>query len=262
MLIHKSNECPKCGGGHANQCYVVYDNGSYCFSCGFFEGHGENYYAFKSVRNALNISDITKDLDIIRNPKQFSTYILNWLYKYYVYDELIYKYNIYFVPYEEVETKSSRVVGESLLFPMIEDGEVVYMQRRFFPDKQVLSSGKQKSPCLLGSGSDTIVITEDYISALRVAEYVDSICLFGTNLKNDFVKLLYKYKYVIIWLDGDEPGINAALAIKNKLKQKIKQHNRLFAFDPVDIKIAIIKTKQDPKCYKPCVIKNILKVAI
>lgn len=61
--------------------------------------------------------------------------------------------------------------------------------------------------------SKTIVLTEDMVSAIRIAEatdHVDVACILGTTVNSN--KLLYlvsNYDHVHLWLDGDKAGIDA-----------------------------------------------------
>ena len=66
----------------------------------------------------------------------------------------------------------------------------------------------------------TVVLTEDYISAVRVHQCgVDSWCLFGTTLNySDVELLLNNYNKIYIWLDGDKPGRDGAAKITKSIK--------------------------------------------
>ena len=65
--------------------------------------------------------------------------------------------------------------------------------------------------------SDSLVLVEDPISAIRVAEFMPCMCLFGTNLEDSAAKLCRKYKNVIIFLDNDTAGIDGIMKIAGKL---------------------------------------------
>ena len=261
MLISKSNYCPKCKGPHSNDCYAVYDNGSYCYSCGFYKFYGENYFAFKP--EFKKDDSRFSNLEFVTNPRQFSQTVLDWLYKYYMYDDLITKYHIMYAPYDEVITKGGAIAkGESLIFPVVKgNNEITFFQRRFFPDKDIFSVGNLAHPTFIGDTGDTLVITEDLISSVRVHESseFDSLCLFGTGIKKDWLGTLNFWDTRIIWLDGDEPGQQAAKIIESKLHSYAKYHNKEFAFDPINPRIINIKTDKDPKAYSPSEIKQILE---
>ena len=93
---------------------------------------------------------------------------------------------------------------------------------------------------------DTLVICEDPISAVRISQYKDCVCLGGTNFSssNSLVPLFLKYKRLTAWFDGDLAGIKAA--------EKFRKHFKLIK------PIKIIRTKKDPKCYSPTELKEIL----
>lgn len=80
----------------------------------------------------------------------------------------------------------------------------------------------------------TVVLVEDVVSALRVSEHMNCICLGGTNL-TDFVKefIIGSYENVIVFLDGDDAGRNAA--------EKIRKELKLYC------NVRVIRAKRDPK---------------
>lgn len=65
---------------------------------------------------------------------------------------------------------------------------------------------------------DTLVLVEDQISSIKVSRVHYCAALLGTNLSDDGLKLLKEIGVtkLQLMLDGDKPGIDAALRIKEK----------------------------------------------
>jgi 5S rRNA maturation endonuclease (ribonuclease M5) len=95
------------------------------------------------------------------------------------------------------------------------------------------------------SSERKVVLTEDIVSAIRVADFSNVICLGGTSAKKDQIApLLNLYDEIIIWLDGDVAGQRGAEKIRNQLK--------------LTKKIRIVYTAKDPKAHTTDEIKKIL----
>lgn len=251
MLITKSSDCPHCGAGHANQCYVIYDNGEHCFSCGYSKSTNSNNFAFKpspTIFKQLIFPD-----GVTNNYNEFSLDILKYLNKYYINKNEIYQNKVMFVPYQSFTTKAGlSFSGESLLFLNKDDTLVYGYQRRFFPNKNIISVGDFNIPCVLNPrqfNNDTICVVEDYISAVRLSEFIPSLCLFGTSLKSSGLTKILEFKNIILWLDGDNPGQQAAKKISLKLCDIIKYNQRRTPYKPLNYTINNIATDLDPKCY-------------
>ena len=87
--------CPHCDGGHKSPCYAEYVDGYKCFSCGVSKSYNNHRMAVMGRTRPT----IKKDMHIpnhISNPKLFNVGVLQWLYSYYVFDDLIRKHNISF----------------------------------------------------------------------------------------------------------------------------------------------------------------------
>lgn len=84
-------------------------------------------------------------------------------------------------------------------------------------------------------GTDSVVLTEDVVSAYKVADVMDSIALGGTHLKQSALSFILEhgYKNVYIMLDGDKAGQDAAYKIHKKLGLYVNRH--------------VIKVRRDPK---------------
>lgn len=260
MLIEKRNKCPWRNEPHMNLAYAIYTDGDYCYSC--------NRGSFKSRdwmldRNVLCINeDIVFPTGTSNNIKEFSTKTLAWLYKYYVYDSLIKKYSIFHCPYNYFQTSSGIVYeGESLIFPIIINNSIIAYQQRFFPNKNFYSKNTNYHIFDCGNHhTNTVVIVEDFISAIRVGEMENCIWLQGTDLSNSVLNYIIKnYFNIIIWLDGDKPGQEAAKRIENKLR---KRWENLYWFNAFAVReqrtIRNIITENDPKSYSNYEIREII----
>jgi 5S rRNA maturation endonuclease (ribonuclease M5) len=175
--------------------------------------------------------------------------VLKWLYSYYVFDDVIKKHRISYI--EE---------SNSILYYVMEDNEVVFAQTRGFPNKYIRGIGA-KQLYKVDNNHNTVVIVEDYVSAMRLAENnVDSICLFGTSMKDEDIKpILSRWDNIIMWLDGDEAGIKGRKTIEKKLKRQIKELKVKYPLRyPQNWSILSVSSEKDPKCYSDIEIKEML----
>lgn len=83
--------------------------------------------------------------------------------------------------------------------------------------------------------TDTVVLVEDVLSAIRVAEVVDSISLMGVHVKPAVLSrvLTGGYKRAIIFLDGDNPQV----------RMKAREAAKRLSWLPT----RIVETGTDPK---------------
>jgi len=71
-----------------------------------------------------------------------------------------------------------------------------------------------------GHDSDTLVITEDVISAIKCARYLPAMALLSTKIMNCAMsEIVNRYKHFIIFLDDDTPLVKEnQRALRNKLE--------------------------------------------
>ena len=235
--------CPKCGSRSG---YAQYSNGLYCHKC--HSGNSTSYSGIY-IKNLIPPSLIIEDR-ILFSIEEFPVTALQWLYKYYVFDSTIKKYRIGYIPEQN-----------RLYIPQYStDGRIVYYSNR---SMDVNTKCKYKTPkgirqplnILKGGDSNTLVIVEDMVSAMRIAETgYDVLSLQGTNLPRDYIEILHKHYYnYVLWLDGDEPGRRAELTIKKNLiitqDNNIRRNKWLVHIDIPEIIIMSICTEGDPKSY-------------
>lgn len=261
-VVSKHHLCPYRQTPHENLAYVVYNNGSWCYSCNKGVFKDNEFYSYKSTPSFLSINKSCNLPTNYSNIKEFSLELKAWLYRYYIFDDLIYKYSIRYCPYTYFTTAKGQVFeGESLIFPVIIDNEIVAYQQRFFPNKIFFSKNTKKHIFECGNyNTNTVVLVEDFISAIRVGEINNCIWLEGVGLTQEKISYIMKnYSNIYIWLDGDEPGQENAIKIFKKLNKLIQEDTNWYAFRRNTIrKIKNIKTDLDPKEYSNLEIRNIL----
>lgn len=241
MLIAKSNSCPQCGPGHSNECFVTYENGSYCFSCGLSTFNKADYsYKPKVIMESTCYvpENITNDWN------KLSLEVQEWLLTNYINKDIFKKYQIGYVPFDKFTLKSGReVYGDSLIMPTIVSNTVVFYQRRFFPKKQLLSVGDSKAIFVAGEG-DTVVLTEDYFSAVRVAESgktIAAIPLLGTTLKPHIIDYIVRYySHIVLWLDDDEPGIEGAKKGEATIIKRLSKEAKTWSYAYKQYQVSIL----------------------
>lgn len=235
MLVRMTS-CPYCDGGHNTPCFAEFTDGYKCFTCGQSKSFNLERRGFMGVKAKPKVAkDITLP-DYTTNPKEFSLETLKWLAKYHIRESRI-KNNIYYC-------------DNSLIFPVLENNEIVFYTRRFFPGKRIINVG-QKKVCRFENGHKRVVLVEDYISGVRVSEHCDVWVLFGTSLNySDLTTLLDKYRDIVIWLDSDLPGRNAAKKIEDNLVKRMIYNQKHFPFKyNCSWNIKLITTEEDPKVY-------------
>jgi hypothetical protein len=101
-------------------------------------------------------------------------------------------------------------------------------------------------------GNNTLVITEDYLSAWRVnydTGYT-SVALLRTALSDKTLRQIHdlNFEYVVIWLDPDEAGVQGAA----------KAYKKLNHFLPSTTKIIVLGIDKEPKQCTPAELESIL----
>ena len=254
-MLLSMGPCPYCCGGNNTPCFATFDDGYKCYTCSRSKSQGADYNAWipRSTKKAeFYIPEHTND------PGQFSPEALEWLYKYFIFSDTIKQYRIGYIQ----DTNS-------LLMPVFDGaGKLVFAQIRKLSSKEFLTKGSKESLfiCTPGNSPDkwpdkSLVIVEDYISAIRVGKHRDCLCLFGTTLnKSSMTRLINQYTNFIVWLDGDIPGQTAAQSITDALSAALEKHAQAQAFSIIEPRtIDTRRTTKDPKCYTDNKIKLIVE---
>lgn len=221
-------KCNECG---ANRGVATYNEGSHCYACGF---HTYNRILLKTLKND-NYKIVLDSLP--RNkPYTLNKQSIEYLKKYYLTNKQIMDHRIYWA--DDINR---------LIFPI--NYETGWARGLNNEKNKWLFLGNKKLFYFLFkqkqfNNRDNLVIVEDPISGIRVADFASVLVLGGTKIKKSMESLILSYKRLTIWLDGDMAGKNGALSIYNKYK----------LFKPMKI----IQTKKDPKCYNSFMIRKYL----
>lgn len=239
MLIEMTS-CPFCNNGHNTPCFAKYDDGYKCFTCGAYKKADRSF-----TNNVKKMGGLSLPKGI-KNPTQFSYDNLKWLYSYYIDECTIRRNNI------------AQLDDEQLLFPIIKNNEVLFYIERWNKPKKIRHRGVKQPILLDGASSKKLIIVEDWISAIRVSEHYDTLCLFGLYCPyKDLQKYISRYDEIFIWLDGDAPGQQAASKLYKLLVDRLLvSHKYKRSFDKNDKHVYNVKTSRDPKAYSPDEIKE------
>jgi hypothetical protein len=133
----------------------------------------------------------------------------------------------------------------ALIFPFYAvNGEMfAYQMRKFEGEAKWITRGPIHSEPIWitpqdgGDGpSETLVLVEDIISAIRVGHSVDAICLAGQVVHHEVTRMFDLYKRVIFWLDDD--------AFRGAVNQA-----RKFGTTHGEVTFYVLRTAEDPKAY-------------
>lgn len=241
--------CPFCGSGTNTACFATYSDGYHCYTCGKHRQGNASEYAYRPTKEVTKVNMPTFTTDI----NKFSPGVLQWLYKYYVMDKLIKKYSIGYV-YENNE--------ESLIYNVVIKNKIEFWQQRFFPSKR-FKTGGDKNTLFTTSNTPTniIVLVEDFLSAIRIAEHTNILCLWGTSLNKQMLAYLkfLSISNILIWLDPDEAGQTASKVIVKQLTKALSELSLQQAFSIRESRmVSIVQADKQPKEYCDTEIKQIL----
>lgn len=224
-----------CHSCHSSDGLATYVDGQYCFACNK-QFKGSNLFIREIKKRNLEVPSDNVPL----YPKHYQ-----WLEQYFITREKATELELRFSP------SMNRII-----FPCpFREGAIDYVNAAWMRSidpavmpKWLLAGNKDALFFYrhdYHQPSTALVITEDVISAIRVSEFNDAVALGGTNSSHPRLKYLFRnYSKLLVWLDGDVAGKRGA--------EKLRHNNKLLH------EIKIIRTKQDPKCYSPAEIEEIL----
>ncbi len=238
-LVKAHLPCDDCGSSDA---LAEYSETTHCFSCGRTRGIHQEGSFFPEML------DVPQEPGIFRLPPGFTTRLSvdakTWLLTYQIYQDLREKYNIGYVYYGELNHR--------VILPSYDEGELKnYAARSLSPEdtpKYIVAGDKS---AMFWSKGDykhkTLVIVEDNLSAIRVGEILPAVSLIGTSMSQEnMLTVTENYDILIVWLDGDGPGQNAAKKLVDKLLlMHTSVHN--------------VVTGRDPKCLFDTEIRGVLQ---
>ena len=239
-------QCPKCaenGKDRSHDNLGIYSDGSrHCFSCGYHR------YPKRIVKEEKHV-----DEDKAVLPTDFTREVPAGAWKWLLQWGLPYSY---WKPYTGYSPKDERLVltfGNPVRFSIGRylgtDAGERGMDGRWIrrpPRKWFFYGDGHGYVDVLGNEKEgPTVLVEDLISAHKVAQVSPTICLFGTNVHDNVIKVLMQRKApTILWLDNDQQGL---------LSKKL---NKLQTF--LKYPVRFINTIKDPKAYSLDEIKEIL----
>ena len=237
----KSHEpCPRCrkaGKDRTGDNLAVYDDGHrFCFGCGYYES-GRVIDRVMGLRNKKDPVDkfiyIPADLGDSIHPRGRA-----WLDKYGITSQEISNYGFKWSP--------SR---EWLVMPSFPTGDTIPYQARCFDknadERKTFTGGAVDLIVnIYGVKSDSVVIVEDPISAIKVARQTQAMPLYGSHISsNKMLKVGNFVDEIVVWLDYDKTDV--AFKILNTIRS-------------FGIRGRLIITTKDPKDYDDNEISDIL----
>lgn len=239
----RHEHCPHCG---SKDNLGVWDDGhKWCFGCGHYIPTPGGTFTklklkLKAVESKVSEYHIKLPTDSTNNIPPVG---IQWLEKYQVFHTDIVKYGIKW---------SERAGG--LILPVYDTTEqpIFYQIRRFNNTPKYLTFGKVANhiPVFGAENQDitdtkTVVLVEDYISAIRVAYFAHCMPLFGSHINSELATRLSRmYDNLLIWLDADKYQESISFYAK---------YSYLFK------NCMTIRTTMDPKEYAHYEINNKLK---
>jgi hypothetical protein len=250
FVEHK--ECPNCGS--KDNVGVWSDGQEFCFShCGYFIV-GHNGLNINSIRERLS-QQPKKDHDKVVLPYDYSIVLREdasaWLDKYEI------------TPSERFKHKIGwSELYESLVLPAYDIwGNLLVLQRRYFgsgkwpkyhtkgrPESCIWSVSPSSGNAVANPTATydgTLVIVEDYVSAIKVGRQFETMPLWGSNLSNpQLSRIADRWQEIVFWLDGD------------KTKEAMQFRMRAAPFFQA---AWVVSTEKDPKEYNDGEIREYLQ---
>ena len=192
---------------------------SYCHHCCKSGRHSEaKFRSLEAIKGRTSYTD--SGSSIISLPSDYETSVSAWpakarawVYRYGITDEEITKYGIGYTPREK-----------RIVLPSWENGELLGFQtRKIFEEdtgpKYTTYHNKKNFVWKDLTGSSTLVICEDVLSAIKLHRYYASMALLSTHLHKCNYHYLFNYTSILIYLDNNNPEVKLkALSMKKELE--------------------------------------------
>lgn len=217
MAFLQHTNCPSCG---SRDNLAEYSDGFYCFGCGYTKSKND----LESIRKRLNplVDKGSNDLELF-TVTDIPTKPLQWLLQYGITSKDAEEFHITWEPNREL----------LVLF-----NSPQYYQARNFSNFGAKYKSMGEKPLIFYGVSDTLVIVEDVISAIKVFKSdrsLTTVPLLGSTMPLKLTEtILERFKKVFLWLDRDK-AVEAVKMARN-LKQK-------------GIDSDVVITPKDPKEY-------------
>ncbi len=246
------NQCPNCAS-------LTALGEIKCFKCGY--RHKTNDKTWFNVPSS-NDATVVLPETLTFSYNKFHPEAIEWLSKSYIFDRLVDKHHI---GYDNA--------AHAIFLPAIKDNKIMFYQMRYLYKSAPVkykTFGKTSTHTISYNNfaNPQVVIVEDMLSAIRVGEVANVICLSGTGLTKTTQQLLAKYDVYIFWLDPDTPGQQATYKIYNTLnKLNRKDEVKSVYLDRLTASKAYYKINHqvvtmDPKHYPQSYIKDVLNIHI
>jgi hypothetical protein len=243
--------CPKCGSRDNRANYS--DGGWFCFGCG--DSGRSLQSGFVSDRDAADDDGCGDGVDAVTSPTDcttsYPTAIVQYLARYSISVESAIHHGIKYSPYwnqliYEYKDKEGRIrciqarnfdpdrAAKAKYYNQGSASEVSPIYRGI-QQHCVQHSNRDNDVCRLVSFPKRLVITEDALSAIRIASQCDAMPALGTNVPaHKIIALKPFYEFITIWLDSDK--WREAREIAEKCKW-------------VGLGANTVYSDLDPKCY-------------
>ena len=234
--------CQECGS--RNNVGVWTDGSKYCFGCRWFLSHRS--MSVKDLKQQLKQQEKQNASIVLPSDCVYAlpSVALNWLKKYGISDK------------EIIQNKFMWSAEKSgLVFPIYDVfGNLLYYQVRRFGEN--ISKGRYDSRGnadnvfhILGTTVySCITLSEDLISAIKIARQSTAMPLWGSNIPISRIRVLSdRFKNLLIWLD------------KDKYKYAIKA---AFRARPYFDNVRVIYSEKDPKEYDDFEISEFIKGSV
>lgn len=257
--LRASHDSELCQGDSQSLLIEHKDDGSlsaYCFRCGakgFIPSPG--YYRAPKEQGSGHQVELTEHEgyllpeDASKDVQSFPMEVRTWLGKAGLQDS---ERGFLWSPAKETLYWPVEQEGRSLYGPKL----VGFVLRRFSPKRYLTLTKDPESFWGLYrasqghvEGGGTLVLTEDVLSAWRVAELADSLALMGTELKSQALAFLVRagYNRAIVFLDGDNPTV----------RMKARKIAQDLSFMP---QVEVVETGKDPKLYSKDSLRELLQL--
>jgi hypothetical protein len=202
--------CPKCGS--KDNLGVWMDGHKYCFGCRYYEASPES---IENLKRKITMENNNKNANDSIDSSCFSSTIprepLLWLRKYGLSDTELLHYGILW-----------NTATQSIVFPVRRDGEIVFTNERYFGNNphhpRYISHGNKRNAlfCINNKSTPkTIIVVEDYVSAIKVGRFATALPLLGCQIAEGSLKWLSeRCNKLRVWLDRDKASESLREAAK------------------------------------------------
>ena len=234
--------CPKCankGLDTSGDNLAVYPDGhKHCYACGYHQGVPLEERIRQVQYGKPSVSNVDQTFDF---PNDYTTDLpinaLTWLRKYGIVNEEIIKHRFGWSQERQM-----------LIFPVLDgDGNLIMWQGRNFdantPLKYFTKGPASDILHLVGNPchpDNTVVLTEDLISAIKVGRLYQAMPIWGSHIPLKTTRRLSeRFKTLGVWLDRDK--MDEALRAVLRASQYMPAYLITSVFDPKEYTVPVIR---------------------